>query len=166
MDEELDSDWPLTPTSPTTSFMPSSSNTCRPLLIPSKPSTSHSASKAPSSSSTLRLKRKVEFSSSPRKMIFRYFAPHDPESQWDSDSDSGSEASAQRSEEARDNGSDAREEQEGDSNWWWDGWEEAHEDDEEDDDREHSDVREGSFDIDRERERWREGQRRRTFIVA
>ena len=47
--------------------------------------------------------------------------------------------------------------------WWWDGWEEAHEDSEEDEEHTHHDD---TFDIDRERERWAEGQRRRQFIIA
>ncbi|KAI0340868.1 hypothetical protein BDW22DRAFT_1397879 [Trametopsis cervina] len=61
-EEDLDADFPLTPTSPAT-FLPARSKS-----------------------------RKVGFSSNEKKTIFRYFPPHDPEEQWDSsDSENGSE---------------------------------------------------------------------------
>ncbi|KAI0089267.1 hypothetical protein BDY19DRAFT_993483 [Irpex rosettiformis] len=164
-EEELDPDWPLTPTSPVTAFLPSTSSSTSssftrrpPLALPSSTIYNSKATSSKSSSTNpFRLKRKVEFSSSPRKMIFRYFPPNDPQSQWDSDSDSESgepdESHASHSEDS------TPKVEEEDSNWWWDGWEEAREEEEEHEEENH-------IDLDKERERWRELQRQRGYIVA
>ena len=88
-DDAIDADFPLTPISPITSFA------------------------SPLRSST----RKVGFTETAKKTIYRYISPRDADEQWENDSDE---------DQYRE---DCASSEDGDAQWWWDGWEESHDDD-------------------------------------
>lgn len=89
MDEDdIDADFPMTPTSPVTAFP---------------------QSRQPS-------RRKVVFTDSSKKKIFRYIPPRDEDEQWEIGSDEVDDCEDSASSE----------DGEADAQWWWDGWEESH----------------------------------------
>ncbi|KAI0686482.1 hypothetical protein BC835DRAFT_1309475 [Cytidiella melzeri] len=106
-DEDADGEFPLTPPSNTAATFLSGYR-----AMPSSSSTSAPPRPKP---------RKVGFTSPPKKTIFRYFTPHDPDSLDPCEEESGGESDQEPF------SADAEAEGGEDYQWWWNGWEESHE---------------------------------------